>query len=96
MFYTVGGPRETGLIYELKENDWVKWILAIEWNLVSELEKIWFKKIKAKWEKIDFRKHEALMQDPNAKKDIISQVLEDWYEYNWEIVRVAKVSVWSK
>jgi len=81
---------------ELKKNEWVKWILAIESNLISNLEKIWFSKIKTKWEKIDFKKHEALMQDSNTEKDMIAQVLEDWYEYNWEVVRVAKVSVWSK
>lgn len=81
---------------ELKENNWVKWILSIELNLISDLEKIWFSKIKAEWEKINFKKHEALMQDANTKKDIIAKVLEDWYEYNWQIVRVAKVSVWSK
>ena len=80
---------------ELKNNEWVKWIFAIEKNLISDLEKIWFKKIEAKWKGMDFNKHEALMQDPNVEKNIISQVLEDWYEYNWEIVRAAKVSVWS-
>lgn len=81
---------------ELKENEWVKWVLAVELNLISDLEKIWFWKIKAEWEKINFKKHEALMQDSNVEKDMVAQVLEDWYEYNWEVVRVAKVSVWSK
>jgi len=81
---------------ELAENNWVKWILAVELNLVTDLEKIWFSKIKAKWEKINFKKHEALMQDSNTEKDIVAQVLEDWYEFNWEVVRYAKVSVWSK
>jgi molecular chaperone GrpE len=81
---------------ELKENNWVKWILAVELNLIWDLEKIWFAKIKAEWERINFKKHEALMQDSNVEKDMVAQVLEDWYEYNWEVVRVAKVSVWSK
>ena len=81
---------------ELKENEWVKWIVVVEENLVKDLEKIWFQKIDAKWKKMDFRKHEALMQDANMEKDVVSQVLEEWYEYNWEVVRVAKVSVWSK
>ena len=81
---------------ELMENDWVKWILSVEKNLISDLEKIWFKKIKAEWEKFDFKKHEALMQNPEIEKDVVASVLEEWYEYNWEVVRHVKVSVWSK
>jgi len=81
---------------ELKKNEWVKWILSVEQNLVWDLEKIWFKKIKAEWEKFDFKKHEALMQNPEVEKDVIAQVLEEWYEYNWQVVRHVKVSVWSK
>lgn len=81
---------------DLKSNEWVKWVFSVEQNLVSDLEKIWFKKIEAKWQKFDFKKHEALMQDPNTEKDTVSSVLEDWYEFNWEVVRHVKVSVWSK
>lgn len=81
---------------ELKNNEWVKWVFSVEQNLISDLEKIWFQKIKTDWEKFNYEKHEALMQDPNTKKDMISSVLENWYEYNWQVIRHAKVSVWSK
>lgn len=81
---------------ELLENEWVKWIFSIEKDLLKELEKKWLKKLEIKWEKFNANKMEALMQDPKIKKDIVSQVFEDWYEFNWKTVRFAKVSVWSK
>jgi len=81
---------------ELLKNESVKWIVQIEKNLFKELEKKWLKKLETKWEKFNANKMEALMQDPNAKKDTVSQVLEDWYEFNGKAVRFAKVSVWTK
>jgi len=81
---------------DLISNDWVCGIFAIEKNLVTDLEKKWLKKIKAKWEKFSVSKMEALMQDPSVKKEIVAQVLEEGYEFKWDVVRHAKVSVGTK
>ena len=81
---------------EIAQSEWWKGIFAIEGELVKELVKKWFKIIEAKWEKFDANKMEALVQDPNTEKDTISNVIEDGYEFNWELVRAAKVVVGSK
>lgn len=81
---------------EIKNSEWGKGIFAIESSLVSELEKKWLSKIQALWAKFDANKMEALMQDPESPKDVVSKVLEEGFEFNWELVRVAKVVVGSK
>lgn len=81
---------------EIRNSDWWKGIFAIESNLISELEKKWLSKVKSLGEKFNSNNMEALMQDPLFPKDIVSKVLEDGFEFNWELVRVAKVVVWSQ
>lgn len=81
---------------DLLKDNWVQWILSIEKDLFKELEKKWLKKINAQWEKFDMNKMEALMQDTDTDKDFVAQVFEDWYEFDGQTVRFAKVSVGTK
>ena len=81
---------------DIASSEWWKWIFAIEDGLVKELDKMWLKEIEAEWKPFDANKMEWLMQDPNTNKDVVSKVLESWYEFNWELVRPAKVMVGSK
>ena len=81
---------------EIKISDFWKWICLIVDNFIWELEKKWLKKIEALKEKFDATKMEALMQDPNISNEQVAKVLEEWFEYEWGIVKIAKVIVWSK
>lgn len=80
----------------IQDSDFWKWISLIEANFIRELEKKWLKKIKALSEKFDSSKMEALMQDPNVANDEVAKVLEEWFEYEWGIVKVAKVIVGAR
>lgn len=80
---------------EIWDSDFWKWIKLIESNLIKEFEKKWLVKLDILGKPFDPNKMESLMQDPNSPKWTVSKVLEDWYEYSWDIARVAKVIVGS-
>lgn len=80
----------------IKESEWWKWIMAIESSFIQELEKKWLKNFKADGLRFDTSRMEAIMQDPNVEKGIVSKTIESWYEFNGNLVRPAKVVVWSK
>lgn len=77
---------------ELKNNEWVKGIVAIEQDLMKQVKDAGLTKIEALGQAVDPNKHEVLVEGP-GEKDKVIEVLEDGYELNGKILRPAKVKV---
>lgn len=79
---------------ELATNDWVKGLMAMEQQLVRDLESVGLTKIDAMGQPVDSAKHDVL-QAAEGEKDTVVQVLENGYELNGKVIRPAKVVVGS-
>lgn len=77
---------------ELKNNDWTKGMLHIHEDLLKTFEKIGLKKIKTVGEKLDPKKHEALLAGP-GEMDMITEEYEPGYSLMDETIKPAKVKV---
>lgn len=77
---------------ELKNNEWVKGIVAIEQDLMKQVKDAGLTKIEALGQTVDPNMHEVLVEGP-GEKDTVIEVLEDGYELNGKILRPAKVKV---
>lgn len=77
---------------DLKGNEWAKGIVHINSDLLKNLETLGIQKMKTVGEKLDPKKHEALMAGP-GEKDVIVEEFEPGYEMNGEVVKAAKVKV---
>lgn len=82
----------THLPAELKDNDWTKGMLHIHEDLLKTFEKIGLKKIKTVGEKLDPKKHEALLAGP-GEKDVITEEFEPGYSLMDEVIKPARVKV---
>ena len=72
-----------------------EWVLALHKKLVSDLEKMWVKAFKSKWEEVNPDKHEVMTTIPGKKEGVICDEFEKGYELNWKVLRHAKVVVWA-
>lgn len=77
---------------ELKNNEWTKGMLHIHEDLLKTFEKIGLKRIKTVGEKLDPKKHEALLAGP-GEMDIITEEYEPGYSLMDETIKPAKVKV---
>lgn len=77
---------------ELKENEWTKGMLQIHNDLLKTFEKLGIKKIKTLGERLNPKKHEALIAGP-GEKDMITEEFEPGYTLGDEVIKVAKVKV---
>lgn len=77
---------------ELKDHDWVKGLFATEQQLMADLGSVGLEKIESLGQPVDPHLHEVL-QAGEGEKDVIVQVLEEGYELNGKVIRVAKVVV---
>lgn len=77
---------------ELKENEWAKGVIHINSDLLKTLESLGIKKMETVGQKLDPKKHEALMAGP-GEKDIIVEEFEPGYMMGEEVVKPAKVKV---
>ena len=82
----------THLPEELKSNEWTKGMLHIHEDLLKTFEKIGLKKIKTVGEKLDPKKHEALLAGP-GEKDMIIEEFEAGYSLMDETIKPARVKV---
>jgi molecular chaperone GrpE len=76
----------------LKDNEWVNGIQAIEKQLLNTLAAIGLEEIKAIGEKFNPNFHEAVMQGP-GEKDIITEELEKGFAFKGFAIKPSKVKV---
>lgn len=79
---------------ELKNNEWLKGVQAVEKGLLDELQKLGLEVINQSGIPVDANKHEVLMQIAGPANQIIN-VLEKGYSYKGRTIRAAKVQVGS-
>lgn len=82
----------THLPEELKANEWAKGMVHIHSDLLKTFEKVGIKKISTVGEKLDPKKHEAVMTGP-GEKDIILEEFSPGYCLIDETIKVAQVKV---
>lgn len=77
---------------ELKTQEWVKGVMAIEQDLVRQVSELGLQKIPALGAALDPARHEVLQTGPGEQGKVI-EVFEEGYECNGRILRPAKVRV---
>lgn len=77
---------------ELKENEWVKGVSAIEQELIKQAGELGLKKFTSLGEQADTARHEVLMVGPGPE-GVITEVFEEGYELAGRVLRPAKVKV---
>ncbi len=77
---------------DLKTNEWVKGVSAIEQDYIRQLTDMGLRKIEALGTPLDPSRHEVLMQGPGETGKVL-EVFEDGYELHGRILRPAKVKV---
>ena len=82
----------THLPEELKTNEWVKGITAIEQDLIRQMSEMGLKKMECLGQQVDTARHEVVTIGPGKEGEIIT-VIDDGYELNGKILRPAKVIV---
>ncbi len=82
----------TSIPEELKTNEWVKGIEAIEANLLSALTNLGLEVIDPTGQAADPHRHEILMEVEGSAGQVV-QVFEKGYAFKGKTVRPAKVSV---
>jgi molecular chaperone GrpE len=75
---------------ELTKNEWVKGVVALEKQLLSELQSLGLSRFESVGQPIDPTRHEVLMQ-VEGKEGAVVDVIEDGYELNGKVIRPAKV-----
>lgn len=75
---------------DLEKNEWVKGVVALEQQLLKELESLGLKAFESVGQSIDPSRHEVLMQVA-GKEGTVIDVIEDGYELNGKVIRPAKV-----
>lgn len=75
---------------DLKGNEWVKGVTAIEQDLLKRVQDAGLSKIDALGKPLDPSKHEVLMTAPGEANTVI-EVLEEGYELSGKVLRPAKV-----
>ncbi len=79
---------------DLKANEWVKGVFAIEQDLMRQMGEMGLRKMETLGQQVDTARHEVITIGPGKEGEIID-VIEDGYELNGKILRVAKVRVGS-
>ncbi len=77
---------------ELKSNEWVKGIQAIESNLLNALTNLGLEPIDQTGVPFDANKHEVLLQGAGPTNQV-TQIFEKGYSFNGKTIRPAKVEV---
>ncbi|MFA6038887.1 MAG: nucleotide exchange factor GrpE [Candidatus Peribacteraceae bacterium] len=80
---------------DLRENDWVKGVTAIEQELMRQLTEMGLKKVDALHQPLDPSRHEVLLQGEGEEGKVI-EVLQEGYELHGRVLRPAKVKVGAK
>lgn len=77
---------------DLKNHEWVKGVMAIEGQLMRELEGAGLKRMVSTGAALDSQRHEVLQQGAGVK-DIVIEVFEEGYELHGKVLRPAKVKI---
>lgn len=77
---------------ELKDNEWVKGVSAIEADLMKQMSDVGLKRMQSLHQSVDANRHDPLMVGPGPT-DTVIEVLEEGYELNGKVLRPAKVKV---
>lgn len=77
---------------DLKHQEWVKGITAIEQDLLRKMSELGLTKMECLRSQVDTARHEVITIGPGKEGEIID-VIEDGYELNGKILRPAKVIV---
>lgn len=77
---------------DLKENEWVKGIQAIEKSLMTALTSLGLQIIDQTGVPVDPKKHEVLLEEEGPPGQVI-QIIEKGYAYKEKTLRAAKVKV---
>lgn len=75
---------------DLKANEWVKGIVALEQSFLKQVGDMGLKRFESVGQTIDAERHEVLMQVAGEDGKVV-EVLEDGYELHGKVVRPAKV-----
>lgn len=77
---------------ELKTNEWVKGVNAIEADLMKQMADVGLRRMQSLNQPVDANKHDPLMVGPGPA-DTVIEVLEEGYEFHGKVLRPAKVKV---
>jgi molecular chaperone GrpE len=77
---------------DLQAHEWVKGVMAIEGQLMRELEGAGLKRMSSQGSIVDANRHEVLQQGA-GKKDAVTEVFEEGYELHGKVLRPAKVKI---
>ncbi|MFA5273136.1 MAG: nucleotide exchange factor GrpE [Candidatus Peribacter sp.] len=77
---------------ELKNNEWVNGVAAIEQELVKQVTELGLQKINALGQPLDPTRHEVLQTGPGEQGKVL-EIFEEGYEFNGRVLRPAKVRV---
>lgn len=77
---------------DLKDNDWIKGLQAIEQSFMKDLQATGLQKMDSKGKKADPAYHEVL-QAGSGEDGIITEVFEEGYTLHDKVLRPAKVKV---
>jgi molecular chaperone GrpE len=75
---------------DLKSHEWVKGVIAIERQLLKELETAGLQRMSSIGSVVDPQRHEVLQQGP-GEKDVVTAVFEEGYEMHGKVLRPATV-----
>lgn len=76
----------------LKNQEWVKGVAAIEQDFIRVTAQMGLQKMDALGQPVDPQRHEVLLSGPGAL-NVVTDVVEDGYELHGKVLRVAKVKV---
>ncbi|HEY8666925.1 MAG TPA: nucleotide exchange factor GrpE [Tepidisphaeraceae bacterium] len=77
---------------DLQNQEWVKGVLAIEQDLLRQLQEMGLKKMEVLGRQSDSARHEVLMVGP-GEEGTVTEVFEQGYELHGKVLRPAKVKV---
>ncbi len=77
---------------ELKDNEWVKGMRAVEQDFIRKVQEAGVSKIDSLGGTVDPDRHEVLQAGP-GEEGVITEVFEDGYELRGRVLRPAKVKV---
>ncbi|MBI3336008.1 nucleotide exchange factor GrpE [Candidatus Peregrinibacteria bacterium] len=77
---------------DLKNNEWAKGVVAMEQELLRQLNEAGLKRMESLGNIVDPTKHEVLMTGPGEEGKVI-EVFEEGYMLHDKILRIAKVKV---
>jgi len=80
---------------DLQNNALYEWVLSMQSKLIEDLDKMWVKSFKSKWEEVNPDMHDVMTTVPGQKEWIIFDEFEVGYMLNDRVLRHAKVVVWA-